>query len=647
MRTRLAFAAATLLALLASIFVYVQPAQAAVGIRISNGRLVEANGTPLVLRGVNHAHTWFKSQTSSFAAIKAAGANAVRVVLSGGRWQPADDTAGVTNVINLCKQNRLICVLENHDTTGFNEQGGAVSLDASVTYWNSVRTALIGQENYVILNIGNEPMGNGSNPPVSSWPTATANAIQRLRSLGFEHTIMVDAPNWGQDWQFVMRDNAPTVRAADPTGNTIFSVHMYGVFDTAAEITAYLDSFVSRGLPLVVGEFGHNHSDGDPDENTIFAATQARNLGWMAWSWSGNGCCVEYLDMVQNNNGTFNHTVRSAWGERVITGANGLSTTSREATIYSGQQPDTTPPTTPGTPSASNVGTTTATLTWGASTDTGGSGLAGYNVYREQGTTDPLLAQSTTTSVNLTGLTVSTQYQVYVRARDGAGNLSATSALATFTTQQGGGDTTPPSIPGTPTASAVGSTTATLSWSASTDTGGSGLAGYNVYREQGTTDPLLGQSTTTSINLTGLTANTQYQVYVRARDGAGNLSGNSGLATFTTTGGGGGVSCRVAYTISPWGGGGGFTAGLTLTNTGSAALTWTLTFTLPSGQAMTMPGWSATYTPSGSTISAVGLDWNRSLPAGQGTTIGFNGTHTGNTSEPTAFSVNGTACTVV
>jgi endo-1,4-beta-xylanase len=220
-------------------------------------------------------------------------------------------------------------------------------------------------------------------------------------------------------------------------------------------------------------------------------------------------------------------------------------------------------------------------------------------------------------------------------------------AYAATDTALGGGtsDTTPPSVPGTPTASNVGSTTATLNWTASTDTGGSGLAGYNVHREQGTTDPLLASPTTNSVNLTGLTPNTQYQVYVRARDGAGNLSGNSGLVTFTTSGGGGG-GCQVAYTMSLWGGANGFTANLTLTNTGTAPLSWTLTFTLPAGQALTPPGWSANWTPSGSNISATGLSWNTPLAAGQGTTIGFNGTHTGNTSEPTAFSVNGTACTV-
>jgi hypothetical protein len=107
-------------------------------------------------------------------------------------------------------------------------------------------------------------------------------------------------------------------------------------------------------------------------------------------------------------------------------------------------------------------------------------------------------------------------------------------------------------------------------------------------------------------------------------------------------------TCRVAYTISPWGSGSnGFTAGVTLTNTGTSPLTWTLRFTLPAGQALTPPGWAATWTPSGQNITATGLSWNATLPAGQSTTIGFNGTHTGNTSEPAAFTVNNTACTVV
>jgi mannan endo-1,4-beta-mannosidase len=414
-----------------------RPAEAAVGIRVTNGRLVEANGTPLMLRGINHPHTWFSSQTASFANIKAAGANAIRVVLSGGRWQPSNGAADVANVINLCKANRLICVLENHDTTGFGEQGDAFALDAAASYWISVQSALAGQENYVILNIGNEPYGNNN---AAAWTAATANAVTRLRNAGFQHTIMVDAPNWGQDWQFVMRDTAATVRAADPSGNLIFSIHMYGVFDTAAEITSYINSFTSRQLALCVCEFGFNHTDGNPDEDTIMSATQAAGIGNMAWSWSGNGGGVEFLDMVLG----FNPAQRSAWGTRYITGPNGLSTTSREATIFAGGGGgggDAVAPTIPGAPLASGVTASSVMLAWSASTDN--VGVTGYDIFRATGassTSFTSVGTSTGTSFTSTGLASSTSYRFQVRARDAAGNVSAFSpAIAVTTSAAPGG----------------------------------------------------------------------------------------------------------------------------------------------------------------------------------------------------------------
>ncbi|MFC6085228.1 cellulase family glycosylhydrolase [Sphaerisporangium aureirubrum] len=630
-RPRLAQAAvlSMLTALLGAMLVAAPPAGAAVGLRVSGTNLTEANGSNFIIRGASHAHVWYQDRLStSLAGIKSLGANAVRVVLSGGRWTPANNATDVANVVAQCKANKLICILENHDTTGYGEQSGAVTLDAAASYWLSVQSALTGQENYVIVNIGNEPIGNNAVTP--GWTQATTAAITRLRNAGFQHMLMVDAPNWGQDWQFTMRDNARTVAAADPQGNTVFSIHMYGVFDTAAEITSYMDAFRTAGLPLVVGEFGHNHSDGNPDEDTIMAQAQSRGLGYIGWSWSGNSSDVAYLDMTNN----FNASSLTSWGTRIFNGTNGIRSTAREATIFGGSPTDTTPPSTPGTPAASSVTSSGATLTWTASTDTGGSGLAGYNVYREQGTTDPQLGQSTTNSITLTGLTASTQYQVYVRARDGAGNLSGNSSLVTFTTTGGGGtDTTPPSTPGTPAASNVTTTSANLTWTASTDTGGSGLAGYNVYQDGGT---LLGQSTTNSISLTGLTAGLQYRVYVRARDGAGNLSANSGTVVFTTTGGGTGGGCTATGTAqSQWGNG--YVMQVVVTNTRTSSISgWTVTATLPSGHTVT-GSWNATLSVSGQTLTARNVGYNGTVGAGQTASFGFQGSRPDSTSLPSNF----------
>ncbi|WP_156045440.1 endo-1,4-beta-xylanase [Herbidospora cretacea] len=283
--------------------------------------------------------------------------------------------------------------------------------------------------------------------------------------------------------------------------------------------------------------------------------------------------------------------------------------------LDNGTPSDTTAPSTPGAPTASSVTSSGATLSWTASTDTGGSGLAGYNIYNSSGTQ---IATSTTNSVTLTGLSANTAYTVYVRARDGAGNLSANSTSVTFTTTGGSSDTTAPTTPGAPTASNITSSGATLSWTASTDSGGSGLAGYNVYNSGGTQ---IATSTTNSVALTGLSANTAYTVYVRARDGAGNLSANSTSVTFTTTGGSSG-GCSATGTIQTQWGGGYVVQPVTVTNGTSPRTSWTVTFTLPSGHTI-VGSWNATLTVSGNTVTARNAAYNGNLGSGANTTFGF------------------------
>ena len=103
---------------------------------------------------------------------------------------------------------------------------------------------------------------------------------------------------------------------------------------------------------------------------------------------------------------------------------------------------DTTPPTTPGTLSSPSKTSTSITLTWGASTDSGGSGLAGYNIYRNGSATPTHQTTGTSLTFTDTGLSPNTTYTYVVRARDGAGNISGPSNQISVTTNpvQAGGD---------------------------------------------------------------------------------------------------------------------------------------------------------------------------------------------------------------
>src|SRR3569833_2932317 len=130
-------------------------------------------------------------------------------------------------------------------------------------------------------------------------------------------------------------------------------------------------------------------------------------------------------------------------------------------------------------------------------------------------------------------------------------------------------------------------------------------------------------------------------------------SGGTALTASTTisvtvpppnTGGGG--ACHIGYTITnQWTPG--FQVSLSIDNTSTPAITgWTLRWTFPNGQSVTQL-WNGAETQSGSVVTVKSLNYNASIPAkGSYKDTGFTGTRSGANGIPTAFSLNGTACTV-
>lgn len=110
----------------------------------------------------------------------------------------------------------------------------------------------------------------------------------------------------------------------------------------------------------------------------------------------------------------------------------------------------------------------------------------------------------------------------------------------------------------------------------------------------------------------------------------------------STTGGTGSSGCKVTVTPQSWTGG--FTADVTIANTGSSAVNgWKLGFNLPSGQTVTS-AWNATVSPSSGAVTATNLSYNGAIPAGGSQSFGFQGTTSGAYAAPTGFTLNGAAC---
>jgi O-glycosyl hydrolase len=151
-------------------------------------------------------------------------------------------------------------------------------------------------------------------------------------------------------------------------------------------------------------------------------------------------------------------------------------------------------------------------------------------------------------------------------------------------------------------------------------------------------------SATGLISGTPTTAGTS-SVMVTATDG----TGASGSATFNWAvsgggGGGSGGSCHVAYTTnSQWPGG--FTAQVVITNTGTSAISsWSLVFTFPGDQKLTQ-NYNGGFSQSGETATLTNASYNGAIAVNGSVTVGFQGTWTNSDAAPTAFTLNGTACT--
>ena len=128
--------------------------------------------------------------------------------------------------------------------------------------------------------------------------------------------------------------------------------------------------------------------------------------------------------------------------------------------------------------------------------------------------------------------------------------------------------------------------------------------------------------------------------YVASLAAAAGL-GCAGLAAVAATQASAAVVCQVGYTVNQWSTG--FTAAVTITNTGTPVTSWTLAYSYTGNQALTQ-GWSGNWTQSGKNVTVTNASWNGSLGTGGSTSLGANFSYSGTNTAPTAFTLNGVAC---
>lgn len=103
------------------------------------------------------------------------------------------------------------------------------------------------------------------------------------------------------------------------------------------------------------------------------------------------------------------------------------------------------------------------------------------------------------------------------------------------------------------------------------------------------------------------------------------------------------TGCQVTYSVrSQWPTG--FTGDLVVKNLGDALSSWNVTWTFAGNQQL-QQSWNGDFTQTGNQVTIRNAPWNGSLPSGGTVNPGFNAAYSGTNVSPTAFALNGVACT--
>ncbi len=261
---------------------------------VQGRQLFDECGEAVTLRGVNKMAVWTSEDPTGvnfFPEIKKTGANVVRI-----NWvtdadlihNPSATVANLDAVIQNCRDNHMIPMIELHDATGNWSKLGDL-----VNYWTreDVVAVLMKHQEYLLINIGNE-VGNDLVTDGEYFDGYSA-AVQAMRAAGYRVPLVIDAAQYGQGMSYIL-NNGQALIDADPEHNLIFSLHVYwhDHADPAGDFINAVDQVVAQNIPFIVGEFS-GYSNGcfnDSPYQTIMQKSQEAGIGWLAWEWGpGNG----------------------------------------------------------------------------------------------------------------------------------------------------------------------------------------------------------------------------------------------------------------------------------------------------------------------------------------------------------------------
>jgi chitodextrinase len=378
------------------------------------------------------------------------------------------------------------CNAQNAGANGYFTYFGAAAGQRGQGYYSFD----VGTWHVIALNSNcGDAGGCSATSPQGQWLAADLAAHQNMCTLAYWHIPLYSSggranANSRPFWQLLYDHNADLILSAHD--------HTYERFAPQTP-TGTVDQ--QRGIrEFIVGSGGANH--------TSFVTTAAN-------SEVRNATTFGVLKLTL-------HPSSYDWNFVPI---QGQTFTDSGTTACHGTSSDTQPPTAPTGLAANVVSGARVDLSWGASTDN--VAVGGYRIFRN----GVQIGSTTGTTYTDTTAVPGSSYSYYVVAYDTSNNVSQPSNTVSVQTPP---DTTPPSTPANLAGTAPGPTEVDLTWSASTDD--VAVAGYRILRD----GVQIGTSSSAAYADRTTQASTTYQYAVVAYDAAGNVSGQSNVASVTT-----------------------------------------------------------------------------------------------------------------
>lgn len=291
---------------------------------VKDGQLYSASGRRFIARGINLQYG--DNPSAAFAAITQiadTGANIVRLQLR--RFTTAQQLRRALDAIIARNMVAMPMYWESDVTCQNNPQ----PLQSAVsTLWLGSWKAVMQDARYkgkILLNIANE-WGEDTNN-YGDFIATYKSLIKQLRDGGYTMPLVIDAAHCGQYVQSFLGGRGVELLNADVSKNLLFSLHAYHwLWNTSAEIDTAIAQMKGQNLAFLFGEFGDKRfqAPNNVDHYYLMSKSQSESIGWIAWSWKGNGAGEEEVLDMSSDYGSINLSPR---GNDIVFGEDGISQT--------------------------------------------------------------------------------------------------------------------------------------------------------------------------------------------------------------------------------------------------------------------------------------------------------------------------------